>query len=146
MSVVGAVADQEGADGLGGQHGVGLLAIDRAPVEAALLELVQGGDDELVLHLGAEGLVTVRQPHGGVEGAAAHDGVKLAVGYHGAAHCFFATCLVSTGHHTDNRRLEGGGRRVEVTNLPTEVKAFSFVVVVSGEDSPGEKAEKIISV
>ena len=85
MAVVRAVPDEEAAGGLGGQHGVGLLATDGAPVESTLLEFVQVGEHQLVLQLGAEGLVTVGQPHVGVERAAAHDGVKLAVGYHGAA-------------------------------------------------------------
>ena len=84
MSVVGAVPDEEGAGGLGRQHGIGLLPGDGAPVEAALLELVVRGEDHLVLRLGGERLVTVRLPHVGVQEAAAHCGVKLAVGYHDA--------------------------------------------------------------
>lgn len=84
VPVVGAVPDHEGASGLGRQHGVGLLPVDGAPVEAALLELVQRGEHHLVLRLGGESLVTVRQPHAGVHEAAAHCGVKLAVSYHGA--------------------------------------------------------------
>lgn len=84
VPVVGAVPDEEGADVLGQQHRVGLLAGDGAPVEAALLELVERGEDHLVLRHGAESLVTLRQPHVGVQEAAAHCGVKLAVSYHGA--------------------------------------------------------------
>lgn len=84
VSVVRAVPDQEGAGSLCRQHGVGILPRDRAPVEATLLELVQSVEDHLVLHLGGERFVTVRQPHAGVQGAAAHRGVKLAVSYHGA--------------------------------------------------------------
>lgn len=83
VTVVRAVPDEEGAGGLGCQHGVGLLPIDGAPVEATLLELVERGEDHLVLRLG-ESLETVRQPHVGVQEAAAHCGVKLAVSYHGA--------------------------------------------------------------
>ena len=86
VAVVGAVADEEGAGRLGAQQAVGLFAADGSPVEAALLELAHGAQDQLVLHLGAEGLEAVgREPHAGFEGAAAHRGVKLAVGYHGAA-------------------------------------------------------------
>lgn len=84
VSVVGAVPDEERAVGLGRQHGVGLLTSDGGPVEAALLELVERGEDHLVLRLGGESLVTLRQPHTGVQEAAAHCGVKLAVSYHGA--------------------------------------------------------------
>lgn len=84
VPVVRAVPDEERAGGLGRQHGVGLLAGDGAPVEAALLELVERGEDHLVLRLGGESLVTVRQPHTGVQEAAAHCGFKLAVSYHGA--------------------------------------------------------------
>lgn len=84
MSVVRAVPDEERAGGLGSQHGVRLLPGDGAPVETTLLELVERGKDHLVLRLGSEGLVTVRQPHVGVQEAAAHCGVKLAVSYHGA--------------------------------------------------------------
>lgn len=84
VSVVGAVPDEERAGGLGRQHGVGLLPGDGAPVEATLLELVERVEDHLVLRLGGESLVTVRQPHAGVQEAAAHCGVKLAVSYHGA--------------------------------------------------------------
>lgn len=84
MSVVRAVPNEERAGGLGRQHAVGLLPSDGAPVEATLLELVESGEDHLVLRLGGESLVTVRQPHVGVQEAAAHCGVKLAVSYHGA--------------------------------------------------------------
>lgn len=84
VSVVGAVPDEERAGGLGRQHGVGLLPGDGAPVEAALLELLERGEDHLVLRFGGESLVTVRQPHTGVQRAAAHCVVKLAVSYHGA--------------------------------------------------------------
>ena len=84
MPVVGAVPDEEGTGGLGRQHGIRLLPGDGAPVEAALLELVERGEDHLVLRLGGERLVKVRQPHVGVQEAAAHCGVKLAVSYHGA--------------------------------------------------------------
>lgn len=84
VTVVRAVPDQEGAGGLGCQHGVGLLSIDGAPVEATLLEFVERGKDHLVLRFRAKSLVTVRQPHVGVQVAAAHGGVKLAVSYHGA--------------------------------------------------------------
>lgn len=83
VTVVGAVPDEESAGGLGCQHGIGLLSSDGAPVEATLLEFVERGEDHLVLGLG-ESLVTVRQPHVGVQKAAAHRGVKLAVSYHGA--------------------------------------------------------------
>lgn len=81
---VGAVPDQERASGFGCQHGVGLLPCDGAPVEATFLELVERPEDHLVLRLGGESLVTVRQPHVGVQEAAAHCVVKLAVSYHGA--------------------------------------------------------------
>lgn len=84
VPVVGAISDEECAGGLGRQHGVGLLPGDGAPVEATLLELVECGEDHLVLCLGGERLVTVRQPHVGVQEAAAHCVVKLAVSYHGA--------------------------------------------------------------
>jgi len=85
VPVVGAVPDQERARGLGRQHGVGLLPGDGGPVEAALLEFVERGEYHLVLRLGGESLVTLRQPHTGVqEDAAAHCEVKLAVSYHGA--------------------------------------------------------------
>lgn len=84
VSVVGAVPDEERAGGLGHQHGVRLLPCDGAPVEAALLELLERGENHLVLRLGGEHLITVRQPHVGVQGAAAHCGVKLAERYHGA--------------------------------------------------------------
>ena len=84
MAVVRAVPDEEGAGGLGRQHGVGLLPGDGAPVEAALLQLVERGQDHLVLRLGVKRLVVVRQPHVGVQKAAAHGVVKLAVSYHGA--------------------------------------------------------------
>lgn len=84
VPVVRAVPDEECAGGLGRQHGVGLLPGDGAPVEAALLELVERGEHHLVLRLGGESLVTVRQPHVGVQEAAAHCVVKLAVSYHGA--------------------------------------------------------------
>lgn len=82
MSLVGAVPDEECAGGLGRQRGVGLLPGDGAPVEATLLELVERGEDHLVLRVGGESLVTVRQPHVGVQEAAAHCG--LAESYHGA--------------------------------------------------------------
>lgn len=84
VPVVRAVPDEEGAGGLGRQHGVGLLPGDGAPVEAALLQLVERGQDHLVLRLGAERLVVVRQPHAGVQEAAAHCVIKLAVSYHGS--------------------------------------------------------------
>lgn len=84
MTVVRAVPDEKSAGGLRCQHGIGLLSSDGAPVEATLLELVECGEDHLVLRLGGESLVTVRQPHVGVQKAAAHRGVKLAVSYHGA--------------------------------------------------------------
>lgn len=84
VSVVRAVPDEEGAGGLGRQHGVGLLPVDGTPVEATLLELVERGEHHLVLRLGGERLIALRQPHVGVHGAAAHRGVKLAVSYHGA--------------------------------------------------------------
>lgn len=84
VPVVRAVPDEKGAGGLGRQHGVGLLPGDGAPVEAALLHLVECGEDHLVLRLGGKSLVMVRQPHVGVQEAAAHRGVKLAVGDHGA--------------------------------------------------------------
>lgn len=84
VAVVRAVADEEGAGGLGRQQGVGLLPRHGAPVEAALLQLVQRGQHHLELSLGAERLVVVRQPHVGVQEAAAHRCVKLAVSYHGA--------------------------------------------------------------
>lgn len=84
MSIVRAVPHQEGARGLSCQHGIGLLSCNGTPVEAALLELVESGEDHLVLRLGGESLVTVRQPHVGIHEAAAHCGIKLAVSYHGA--------------------------------------------------------------
>lgn len=84
VSVVRAVPHDKGAGGLGRQHGIGLLPGDGAPVEATLLELVKRGEHHLVLRLGSERLVTVRQPHAGVQEAAAHCGFKLAVSYHGA--------------------------------------------------------------
>lgn len=82
--VVGAVPDEEGAVGLRGQHEVGLLARHGPPVEAALLQLAHRGQHHLVLRLGAESLVEVRQPHAGFQEAAAHCVVKLAVSYHGS--------------------------------------------------------------
>lgn len=84
VSVVRTVPHEEGPAGLGRQHGVGLLPRDGTPVEATLLQLVQRGEDHLVLRLGGERFVTVRQPHVGIQGAAAHCEVKLAVSYHGA--------------------------------------------------------------
>lgn len=42
------------------------------------------GEDHLVLCPRGESLVMIRQPHVGVQGAAAHCGIKLAVSYHGA--------------------------------------------------------------
>lgn len=84
VPVVGAVPDEERAGRFGRQHGVGILPGDGAPVEATLLEFVERGEDHLVLGLGGESLVKVRQPHVGVQEAAAHCGVKLAVSYHGA--------------------------------------------------------------
>lgn len=108
VSDVGAVPDEERAGGLGREHAVGLLPGDGAPVEAALLELVERGEDHLVLRLGGERLVTVRQPHVGVQEAAAHCEVKLAVSYHGAVPAHWAA-WGSTGRHTDRRRLEERG-------------------------------------
>lgn len=84
MAVVRTVPHKEGACGLSCQHGIGLLPCNGTPVEATLLELVESGEDHLVLRLGGESLVTVRQPHVGVQEAAAHCGIKLAVSYHGA--------------------------------------------------------------
>lgn len=82
---VRAVPDEESPNSLSCQHGVGLFSVDGAPVEAALLQLVQRVQDHLVLRLGGESLVTLRQPHvGGFQKAAAHREVKLAVSYHGA--------------------------------------------------------------
>ena len=49
VAVVRAVAHQEGAGGLGAEHGTGLLAPHGAPVEAALLELAHGRQHQLVL-------------------------------------------------------------------------------------------------
>lgn len=109
VPVVRAVPDQERAGGLGRQHGVGLLPGDGAPVEATLLELVERGEDHLVLRLGGEGLVTVRQPHAGVQEAAAHCGVKLAVSYHGAVPALWeAWGALGT---TRTREEEAGSRR-----------------------------------
>lgn len=105
MPVVGAVPEEECAGGLSRQHGIGLLPGDGAPVEATLLELVQCGEDHLVLRLGGEGLVTLRQPHVGVQDAAAHCVVKLAVSYHGL---LFSAAWGSTGRHSDERRGGGG--------------------------------------
>ena len=105
MPVVGAVPEEECAGGLSCQHGIGLLPGDGAPVEATLLELVQCGEDHLVLRLGGEGLVTLRQPHVGVQDAAAHCVVKLAVSYHGL---LFSAAWGSTGHRSDERRGGGG--------------------------------------
>lgn len=84
VPVIGAVSDEECAGGFSRQHGVGLFPGDCAPVEATLLKFVERGEDHLVLRLGGESLVTVRQPHVGVQEAAAHCVVKLAVSYHGA--------------------------------------------------------------
>lgn len=84
VSVVRAVPDEESAGGLGRQHDVGFLPGDGSPVEATLLQLVERCKDHLVLRLGGESLVTVRQPHVGIQEAAAHCVVKLAVSYHGA--------------------------------------------------------------
>lgn len=84
MSIVRAVPHQEGARALGCQHSIGILSCDGPPVEATLLELVESGEDHLVLCLGGESLVTLRQPHFGIHEAAAHCGIKLAVSYHGA--------------------------------------------------------------
>lgn len=84
VSVVRAVSDEERAGSLGRQHGIGFLPGDRAPVEATLLQLLERGEDHLVLRLRDESLVTVRQPHVGVQEAAAHCVVKLAVSYHGS--------------------------------------------------------------
>lgn len=84
MPVVRAIPDEERAGRFVRQHGVGILPRDGAPVEATLLEFVERGEDHLVLGLGGESLVKVRQPHAGVQEAAAHCGVKLAVSYHGA--------------------------------------------------------------
>lgn len=83
VAVVGTVPNEERACRLCRQYGIGLLPSDGAPVEATLLELVERGEDHLVLRFG-ESLVTVRQPHVGVQEAAAHCVVKLAVSYHGA--------------------------------------------------------------
>lgn len=90
VSVVSAVTDQKGAHFLGCQHGIGLLAGDGAPVEATLLELLKSGQDHLILSFRGESFVMVRQPHFGVQGAATHRGVKLAVSYHGAMPAFLA--------------------------------------------------------
>lgn len=84
MPVVGAVSDEEGAGGLSRQHGIGLLPSDGPPIEATLLQLVKCGEDHLILGFGGERFKTLRQPHAGVQEAAAHCGVKLAVSYHGA--------------------------------------------------------------
>lgn len=84
MSVVRAVPNDECAGGLRRQHGIGFLPSDGAPVEAALLQLLERGEHHLILRLRREGLVTVRQPHVGVQEAAAHCVVKLAVSYHGS--------------------------------------------------------------
>lgn len=105
MPVVGAVPEEERAGGFGRQHGVGLLPSDGAPVEATLLELVQRGEDHLVLRLGGKGLITLRQPHVGVQDAAAHCVVKLAVSYHGL---LFSAAWGSTGRRTDESRGGGG--------------------------------------
>lgn len=51
MSVVRTVPHQEGARGLSCQHGIGLLSCNGTPVEATLLELVESGEDHLVLRL-----------------------------------------------------------------------------------------------
>lgn len=88
--VVRAVTDQKSAHLLIRQHGIGILASDGAPVEATLLELLKCGQDHLILVVAGERFVMVRQPHVGVQGAAAHHGVKLAVSYHGAVPAFLA--------------------------------------------------------
>ena len=49
MACVGAVAQQEGAHRLGLQQRLGFAAANGPPVEAALLELAEGLQDELVL-------------------------------------------------------------------------------------------------
>lgn len=84
VPVVGAVPEEERPGCLDRQNIVGILPGDGAPVEVTLLEFVESGEDHLVLRLGGESLVKVRQPHVGVQEAAAHCGVKLAVSYHGA--------------------------------------------------------------
>lgn len=80
VALVRAVADEEGAGGLGAEQQVRLAARHRAPVEAALLQLAHCVHHQLVLALGAEGL----EAQAGVQGAAHPGGGKLAVGDHGA--------------------------------------------------------------
>lgn len=122
MSVVRAVPDEEGACALGCQHAVGLLASDGAPVEATLLELVKRGQDHLVLRLGGESLVTVRQPHVGVQGAAAHCGVaQLAVSYHGAVHALWAVWGALSATQT---RAGGVKRSLGVSKKRSAVGVF----------------------
>lgn len=67
VSVVRTVPHKEGAGGLFCQHGIGLLSCDGTPVEATLLEFLESGEDHLVLRLGGESFVTVRQPHVGIQ-------------------------------------------------------------------------------
>lgn len=105
VPVVRAVPNEEGAGGLGRQHGVGLLPGDGAPVEAALLQLVERSQDHLVLRLGAERLVVVRQPHAGVQEAAAHCVIKLAVSYHGSV-----PTLEAAGGSAEHRRRRRRGQ------------------------------------
>ncbi|VCW93145.1 unnamed protein product, partial [Gulo gulo] len=80
VALVRAVADEEGAGGLGAEQQVRLAARHGAPVEAALLQLADRVHHQLVLALGAEGL----EAQAGVQGAAHPGGGKLAVGDHGA--------------------------------------------------------------
>lgn len=128
VPVVGAVPDEERADGLVRQHGVGVLAGDGGPVEAALLELVEGGEDHLVLGLGGERLVALRKPHAGVQEAAAHRGVKLAESYHGAVPVLLGS-PGSTECRADRRRKKGEvqeGREAGRESPSTFVRIRSF--------------------
>lgn len=104
MSVVRAVPNEECTGGLSCQHGIGFLPGHGAPVEAALLQLVERGEHHLILSLRGEGLVTVRQPHVGVQEAAAHCVVKLAVSYHGSAPALYAAWggVLSTTHREED--------------------------------------------
>lgn len=80
VALVRAVADEEGAGGLGAEQQVRLAARHGAPVEAALLQLAHCVHYQLVLALGTEGL----EAQAGVQGAAHPGGGKLAVSDHGA--------------------------------------------------------------